>query len=155
MMEAMGKMKKMITTSTFEVFEKMFFIFLEPVEKKDIVFDIETEIKFQGPVEGYMKMFLSDGLASSMVMNMLSLEEEEVTDYLKEDCVREAINMVCGNLMRTYDSSKVFNLSIPTVHRNSDHNPMTVFQETGTNQWQMVFDTDGEILSVLLKMQST
>jgi CheY-specific phosphatase CheX len=154
MMEVMGKMKRMITTSTFEVFEKMFFIFFEPVEKKDIVFDMETEIKFQGPVQGIMKLFLSDGLASSMVENMLSLEEEEVTDYLKEDCVREAINMVCGNLLRTYDSSKVFNLSIPTVKRNNDHNSMPVCPDTETNQWQAVFDSDGEILSVLLKMQS-
>jgi len=144
----------MMTASIFEVFEKMFFIFLEPVEQKDVMLDMETEIKFKGPVEGCMKMYLSEGLASLMVRNMLGLDDEEVTDYLKEDCVREAINMVCGNLLRTYDSSRIFNLSIPTFHKSNNYEPLSALREAQINSWQSVFDSDGESLGVLLQMQS-
>jgi len=157
-MEVMEKMREIITTSTFEVLEKMFFIFLEPVEAEDLVFDLATEIKFTGPVEGCMKMYLSEGLATLMVKNMLSLEDEEVTAHLKEDCAREAINMVCGNLLRTYDSNRIFNLSIPTYHayhKNNNNGPLPIHQEPQINQWLSVFDSDGESLGVLLQMQSS
>jgi len=102
-----------------------------------------------------MKMYLSEGLASLMVRNMLGLDDEEVTDYLKEDCVREAINMVCGNLLRTYDSSRIFNLSIPTIHKNNNSEHLSIHQESQINSWQSVFDSDGESLGILLQMQSS
>jgi len=88
------------------------------------------------------------------VRNMLGLDDEEVTDYLKEDCVREAINMVCGNLLRTYDSSRIFNLSIPTFHKSNNYEPLSALREAQINSWQSVFDSDGESLGVLLQMQS-
>jgi len=132
----------------------MFFIFLEPVEKRNIVFNMATEIKFKGPVEGTMKMYLTSGLVSTMVQNMLNLSEEELSDSLKEDCSREAINMVCGNLLRTYDSSRIFNLSIPTFHKSNNYEPLSALREAQINSWQSVFDSDGESLGVLLQMQS-
>ncbi len=153
-MEVMGKMREMITTSTFEVFEKMFFNFLEPVEKRAIAYDMAAEIQFKGPFEGAMKMYLSDGLVSSMVQNMLSLSDEEITDSMREDCAREAINMVCGNMLRNYDSSQVFNLSIPTVHKNNQGDLMQIFPEPEANLWQAVFDSDGETVGILLQIQS-
>jgi CheY-specific phosphatase CheX len=155
MTEVMGKMREMLTTSIFEVFEKMFFIFLEPVEKRNIVFDMATEIKFKGPVEGTMKMYLTRGLVSTMVQNMLNLSEEELSDSLKEDCSQEAINMVCGNLLRNYDNSHVFNLSIPTCQNNSSGITMMDYTESQGELWQAVFDSEGETLGVLLQMQSS
>lgn len=153
-METMDQMKKVIATSIFEVFEKMFFIYLEPVEKKnDLTFDMETEIKFTGSAEGCMKMFFSDGLASLMARNMLSLDDEEVTDALKADCSREAINMVCGSLLRTCDSRIIFNLSIPTFQKNHPSDPFPFQQKAQLNSWQSLFDVDGESLGVLLQMQ--
>jgi len=145
----------MITTSTFEVYEKMFFIFLEPVERKDIAYDMSTEITFKGPVEGSMKMYLSDGLVSCMVQNMLSISDEEVSDSMREDCAREATNMVCGNLLRNYDSSQVFNLSIPTCLNNSSGIKMLDHTESQGEFWQAVFDSEGETLGILLQMQSS
>jgi len=155
MTEVMGKMRETLTTSIFEVFEKMFFIFLEPVEKRNIVFNMATEIKFKGPVEGTMKMYLTSGLVSTMVQNMLNLSEEELSDSLKEDCSREAINMVCGNLLRNYDSSQVFNLSIPTCLNNSSGIKMLDHTESQGEFWQAVFDSEGETLGILLQMQSS
>jgi hypothetical protein len=102
-----------------------------------------------------MKLYLSDGLAALMVQNMLSLSEEEVTDSLKEDCAREAINMVCGNLMRNYDSSQIFNLSIPVCYKNRCGDPMPAFPESQADLWQAVFDSDGETLGVLLQRQGS
>ncbi|MCG6534965.1 MAG: hypothetical protein L7F78_09790, partial [Syntrophales bacterium LBB04] len=32
---------------------------------------------------------------------------------LLEDCLKESVNMICGNFLRMFDASKVFNLSIP------------------------------------------
>jgi len=100
-------------------------------------------------------MYLTSGLVSTMVQNMLNLSEEELSDSLKEDCSREAINMVCGNLLRNYDSSQVFNLSIPTCLNNSSGIKMLDHTESQGEFWQAVFDSEGETLGILLQMQSS
>jgi len=48
-----------------------------------------------------------------MVRNMLGLGEEEFSMQDMEDCSKEAVNMVCGNLLSKFDSSERFKMSVP------------------------------------------
>jgi len=104
--------------SIFEVFEKMFFIFLEPLDEEKNEYDMQTAIRFEGCLNGEIRVFLSREMAKSMIQNMLGLENDEITMQNMEDCSKEAVNMICGNFLGKLDSTKVFNLSIPTFAKD-------------------------------------
>ena len=108
------KIKEMLMTATFEVFEKMFFVFAEPLREKGPSYPMRASIHFSGPVEGDMQISVSKGLAKIMAKNMLSLEEGDITDQVIADCLKESINMVCGNFVSKVDPEHVFHLSIPS-----------------------------------------
>jgi CheY-specific phosphatase CheX len=100
-------------TSIFEVFERMFYVFLEPAEKSQWDHQARVSIGFTGPLQGTIRAFFSRELSEMMVQNMLNLEGDEITEKIREDCLKEAVNMICGNFLRSLDSSKVFDLSLP------------------------------------------
>jgi CheY-specific phosphatase CheX len=112
-MEATQTIEKILTTSTFDVFEKMFFIFLEMSNTGMRQHDLVTSIHFSGPVDGQIQLGLSDSLALAMVENMLSVSRSEVTRAMKEDCAKEAVNMIAGQFLRTLDSTKIIHLTLP------------------------------------------
>jgi CheY-specific phosphatase CheX len=107
------KIKQTLLTSIFEVFEKMFYVFLEAAEKSSWEPRYAVSITFTGPVNGRLRAFFSQGLSEVMVQNMLNLGKDEITETLREDCLKESVNMICGNFLRNYDSSRVFDLSLP------------------------------------------
>lgn len=106
--------EEMLMMATFEVFEKMFYLFAEPFRGGGGDYRMSSAVNFRGPVNGEMQISLSRGIAETMVQNMLNLEKNEVTEPLMADCIKESINMICGNFFRKYDPEKVFNLSIPS-----------------------------------------
>jgi CheY-specific phosphatase CheX len=113
-MDSMKKIEEILTRSIFEVFEKMFFVFAEPVQGGSGNYDVKVGITFIGPVSGDMEILISAGIAKSMVENMLNLSGSEISEPITEDCVKEAINIVCGNFLRNLEPEKKFHLSIPT-----------------------------------------
>ncbi len=112
-MEATQKIRKILTTSTFDVFEKMFFIFLEVSKTGWRQCDLVTSIHFSGPFEGEIQLGFSDSLVLAMVENMLSVDQQDVTRTMREDCAKEAVNMIGGQFLRTLDSTKIFNMAVP------------------------------------------
>jgi CheY-specific phosphatase CheX len=113
LMEDTQIIRKILTTSIFDVFEKMFFIFLEISRMGKRQYDLVTAIRFSGPIEGEIRLCLSDSLALVMVQNMLSMRQCDVTREMKEDCAKEAANMIGGVFLRTLDNSKIFQLTVP------------------------------------------
>ncbi|MDI6686607.1 MAG: chemotaxis protein CheX [Desulfobacterales bacterium] len=132
----MKKIEEMIRISIFEVFEKMFFIFLEPLDDENNEYDMEAAIRFEGAANGNVSIFLSTGVAETMVQNMLSLQEHEITTQSMEDCSKEAVNMICGNFLGKLNSKKVFHLSTPIFRKQ----PRDI--ELGKNACRMDFDSD-------------
>lgn len=108
----MENVKEILTASIFEVFERMFFIFLEPGGRAP-VHDFEAAIRFDGPRRGAIRILFTRPVARLMVRNMLGLDNGAVTEPHVEDCVKEAANMVCGNFLVTLDASKKFAMSLP------------------------------------------
>ncbi len=119
-MENMQKMKQLLLISIFEVFEKMFYVFLEPADNSDWVHESAASISFSSSMKGQIEARFSKGIADVMVQNMLNIAEGEITEKLKEDCLKESVNMICGNFLRNYDSATLFKLSIPVCHRGTD-----------------------------------
>jgi len=108
------KIEEILMTSIFEVFEKMFFVFFEHVKGNGGPYNMRAGINFDGPVNGEMEILFSNGIAETMVKNMLNLEHDKITNQITADCMKESINIICGNFVRKLDSEKGFHLSIPT-----------------------------------------
>lgn len=112
-MEATQTIRKILTTSTFDVFEKMFFIFLEISATGKQQYDLATSIRFSGPFDGEIRLGFSDSLVLAMVENMLGVDQHDITRAMREDCAKEAVNMIGGQFLRTLDSTKVFHMAVP------------------------------------------
>ncbi len=108
------RIKKILLNSIFEVFEKTFFVFLESSEKECTDYRWFSAIRFFGDIDGDLKVYFTKGIVDLMVTNMLNLEHGDVNDKLREDCVKEATNIICGDFLRQMDSAKVFDLSLPS-----------------------------------------
>jgi len=111
----------MLLPSIFDVFEKMFFVFAEPLREMEQSHQLRAAIHFEGPFRGDMQILLSSDLARTMAKNMLSLDDAEVNDSMMTDCVKEAINMICGSFLRKVDPVHGSQMSIPTCDRLPGH----------------------------------
>ncbi|MCE5282405.1 MAG: chemotaxis protein CheX [Deltaproteobacteria bacterium] len=120
-MENIKKIGEMLLPSIFDVFEKMFFVFAEPLREVEQPHQLRAAIHFEGPFKGEMQLLLSSELAKTMAKNMLNLEDAEVNDSIMADCVKEAINMICGSFLRKVDPVHGSQMSIPTCDRLSNH----------------------------------
>lgn len=141
----MKKMRETMTPSIFEVFEKMFYIFLEPLDVGNNEYDMEAAISFESSISGDVRILFSRNIVKAMVQNMLGLKGDEITGQDMEDCSKEAVNMVCGNFLSGLDSTKVFNLSTPTF---KEGRPQDL--ESKEDICRMDFDSDSGKISVIL-----
>jgi len=144
----MKKIQEMLMNSIFEVFEKMFFVFLEPFDE-DIRYDLVTSIQFNGPMKGEIRTYLSKEVARTMVQNMLGLEPKEVTDKTMEDCAKEALNMIAGSFLNKLDAAHVFNLSIPEYEKRTGQ-----FKKDGQGLLNLSFDSDDQYMGISMNLES-
>ena len=139
--------KETLTESIFEVFERMFFIFLEPGGRSP-VHDYEAAIRFDGPRRGTIRLLFTRTVARLMVRNMLGLDNGAVTDPHLEDCVKEAANMVCGNFLVNLDPSRKFTMSLPVITQRPDQPP-----PPSEGVVALDFDCEAGKLGVVLEME--
>lgn len=145
-MENMQMIGQTLMMSIFEVFEKMFYIFLEPIDNNGWEHRWTSSIKFSGPMNGEIKAYFSQSLSDAMVQNMLNIESGDITEKLREDCLKESVNMICGNFLRKYDSAKVFDLSLPCF---SDENVADLARDTSSgDQVKMDFEANEGMLGL-------
>ncbi len=147
-MDNMKKTQEVLMNSIFEVFEKMFFVFLEPLDE-DIRYDMVTSIHFSGPMKGDIRAYLSKPIASIMVENMLGMDSKEVTDKAMEDCAKEALNMIAGSFLNKLDSKKVFDLSIPSYEKKTGK-----FSKSSDATIALIFDSDGQQMGIEMNMET-
>ncbi|MBN1381533.1 MAG: chemotaxis protein CheX [Deltaproteobacteria bacterium] len=141
------KTEEMLKRSIFEVFEKMFFIFAEPSRDEARFCQMRASISFDGPFKGEMQLRITHDLLRIMAKNMLNFEDHEVTDSVEEDCIKEAINMVCGNFLRKVEPDHIFDLSIPTYNMISDESPD---EERDQSEMRLTFDAEDNTFEVRL-----
>jgi CheY-specific phosphatase CheX len=147
----MDRIEKTLLNSIFEVFEKIFFVFLEPFEQKGFACRWAASIQFYGANEGEIKAHFTEGIVESMVQNMLNIAKDDVTDTLREDCVKEAINVICGNFLRNLDSSAVFDLSLPFFEPCASGSlPEDHSHPAEDNKLSVSFKADNEMVNVVL-----
>lgn len=146
-MDNTKKTQEVLMNSIFEVFEKMFFVFLEPLDE-EVRYDMIASIQFSGPMKGDIKIFLSKGIAGIMVQNMLGLEPNEVTDKTMEDCAKESLNMIAGNFLNKMEPKKVFDLSIPAYEKKTGN-----FTKDPAATLSLAFDSDDFRMAVMMNVE--
>jgi CheY-specific phosphatase CheX len=142
------KIKEMLMKAIFEVFERVFFVFAEPVGEAGADFQIRANISFSGPMEGAMQISMSEDLAKIMAKNMLSLDHAQMTDPIIADCVKECLNMICGSFVRKVDPDHVFHLAIPSFELISG--PSGDCDAQSDSSLRLVFDTEGGGFEVMM-----
>jgi CheY-specific phosphatase CheX len=133
--------QEMLTRAIFEVFEKMYYIFSEPLRGNGGNYQMRSTINFSGATHGSIQIFLSRDIAETMARNMLNLEQEEIDLPIMADCVKESLNMICGNFLRKIDPERVFDLSIPIfeiIPEQCSQGP-----EVADHQMNLTLVTDG------------
>jgi CheY-specific phosphatase CheX len=133
--------QEMLTKAIFEVFEKMYYIFSEPLKSNGGNYQMKSTIEFRGSTNGTIQLFLSENIAQTMVKNMLNLQQVEIDLPIMADCVKESVNMICGNFVRKLDPERVFELTIPAFEMIPDDENQG--PEAGDHQMDLHFVTDG------------
>jgi len=144
-MENTKKISENLMAAIFEVFEKMYYLFIEPEDAEGGDYQMAASVRFGGPADGTIEIFVSRGVGQNMAQNMLSLEADEVNEMVMADCVKESINMICGNFVRRLDPEKVFPLTIPTFTRLSETFRLPA---TADGQIGLAFAADGGQIAV-------
>jgi CheY-specific phosphatase CheX len=142
------KIKETLTTAIFEVFEKMFYVFSELVQPFGENYQMKSSINFSGSISGEIHIFLNRPIAEMMVMNMLGLDDGEINESIIADCIKESVNMICGNFLSKLDPDRVFHASIPTFEMISGD--LHRGQEEKDQELQLTFAADNGNMTVVM-----
>lgn len=142
--------KLVLTRAIFETFEKMFFIFFEPIENQTPDFEYESVITFSGSGQGEMRICFSPQVLSVMVQNLLGVRPADVTESAIEDCAREALNIACGNFLTKLDREKAPQLSIPIITRKTQPGNLSQVSSAGQNACMIDCDSESGRIRVLV-----
>jgi hypothetical protein len=141
MREKNGEIEQKLIKAIFEVFEKMYYLYLEPLAGDERAGDWCAAIDFSGVLHGRFEARFSGGIATAMVENSLVLDREEVTDALREDCLKECVNMICGSFLRLVDPDRIAHLSLPSCGRTAAAIPRPGSRDGGGSRLR--FEADG------------
>jgi CheY-specific phosphatase CheX len=114
------QIREALSQVAVETFEKLAFMFAfpedgepgEPVEDM-----VSAGVVFSGPFSGEVTIHISKALLPELAANMLGLDDEaDVTLDQQYDALKEALNVVCGNLLPAIAGREpIFNMEMPRV----------------------------------------
>lgn len=161
------EVRKVLTAAVLNIFETMFFTFLEPLEgrgeqEEDPPEEAEalpagtdpprerwlsSDIGFSGVQSGSLTVCLPWEMGETMTKNFLGLEEE-VNEEQMADMAGELANMVCGNFFSALDKKSVITLS-PPVTRIMDSEE----KKRGILPGDLVLDfvSEGQVVTCILR----
>ncbi|HOF04151.1 MAG TPA: chemotaxis protein CheX [Syntrophales bacterium] len=144
------ELRKIFAKAVYEVFEKMYYVFLEAREDQaPHLRDRALSITFSGPASGTIGVFFSEALTGQMIRNSLNLDPEEAAEELRQDCLKECLNMICGDFLQGYNPERLFQMSLPHYHEAPAE---AGFDRAGENTVVMCCDADGGYFEGILKM---
>jgi chemotaxis protein CheY-P-specific phosphatase CheC len=104
-----------------ETLEQLAFIFSFPDEMEPDAIWAESvigcHVTFNGQAQGGLLMLISAAALPELAANMLGLDEDETPpEDQQQDALREALNVICGNLLpRVGGVEAVFNIQKPEI----------------------------------------
>ena len=117
------EIKETLKQVTIDTLEKLAFIFAygeEDAEEDDFENMTTAGVEFSGPFSGLLMMTISNSSLAEIAANMMGKDDdEEIPIEQQNDTLKEALNIICGNLLpKIADSQVVFNIGTPETFDN-------------------------------------
>ncbi|MDJ0854929.1 MAG: chemotaxis protein CheX [Desulfobacterales bacterium] len=79
-------------------------------------------VTFSGPHQGEIFLAVNSAVLPELASNMLGMDDdEEPPKEHQEDALREALNVICGNLLPKIGGVEaVFDISVPAIHSGDE-----------------------------------
>ena len=130
-------LRRIIFETFSEVFETMFFTFLEPLEeapgKEELACGrfIEAKISYSGGSKGSFLFYFPWELGRNITVNFLGVDEDGVQEGQITDTAAETANMAIGGLLGKLDPEGKALLAIPQARVLTDFSPETLLGAPG------------------------
>jgi len=116
-------LRRLLYETIGEVFEKMFFTFLDMPEdcaqepdKSEPLF-MEANISLTAREQGWVRFYFPEALARHITVNFLGIEAHGLDEKKIRDTLGEAVNMTLGSLLGRIDPQAICGtIGIPEVH---------------------------------------
>lgn len=144
-------LRRAIFATFSEVFETMFFTFLEPLEeapeKEELACGkfIEATIGYSGGCNGRFLFYFPWELGKNITVNFLGVDEDGVPDGQIMDTAAETANMAIGSLLGKLDPGGTASLAIPQPRMLAEFSPATLLGASGL----CMFNTEFGVLWVV------
>ena len=129
-----------------QVFGEMFFTYVSeavPGEAERPPFALESEVGFRGELSGRMRLVFSQRLAEQVAANLVGEEPAHLQESQVLDAVKEAANILCGNLLRLA-GVQTTEISVPVARPFQGEPPQgEVFD----------FEAEGEPLRLVIRLE--
>ncbi|MFZ5776164.1 MAG: chemotaxis protein CheX [Thermodesulfobacteriota bacterium] len=139
------RLRQTIFKTFSEVFETMFFTFLEPVESSPEQDElaptpcVEAVISYTGGHSGSFRFYFPVALARNLTVNFLGVDESDVQDNQVRDTAAETANMTIGSLLGKLDPNGTAKLAIPHTRQIDDFAPSALLAEEGLCMFRTEF----------------
>jgi len=119
----------MMRQAIFDVMNKMFFLPVQVNAKGCSMREwfanepqlLGTTIGITGgPLKGVSYLLIPAGIVREMTANFLGIAEKEIDIKQERDTVKEALNMVTGNMLSQFDKKGLLRIGIPQLIGESD-----------------------------------
>ena len=103
-----------VAETTFESLAFMFSVADdEPGEEREEAV-VAASLEFFGPCSGCFVVVVSENLLRALAANMLGIDEDEATNELQQDALKELANVICGNVLPAIAGERaLFNVHPP------------------------------------------
>lgn len=112
------RITEILTSVAVETLDHLAFVFYSPEETNSKVQPKlkSASVSFTGPFSGRLVMKMSTRTVLELTANMLGVDEAEVSFEQQSDAVKEALNVICGNLLPAIAGNyAVFNINTPQM----------------------------------------
>lgn len=145
-------LRQTIYETLSEVFETMYFTFLEPLFEVPPPEEIsvsdayyEATIAFQGEKSGRIRFYLPARLARGITVNFLGVDEVDVNESQVLDTVKETANMAVGSLLGRIDPGGTMKLGLPQSQVAADFSAEALRAQPGL----FLFNTEHGLLWIV------
>lgn len=145
-------LKQTIFETFSEVFETMFFTFLDPQTDLPSASEVdepgkyvEAKISYSGGQEGVFKLYMPYQLAKNITLNFLGIDEDGLAQNQIADTAAETANMAVGSLLGKIDPQGKTTLDIPKAQVLGGFSPAPLLNDPDL----FLFGTDFGMLWVI------
>jgi len=79
-----------------------------------------ANINFSGPIDGAIFFLIPKTAADEITANFLGNNVESIEEEQRKDTIKEALNIIGGNMLSDIDAEGLFSLDIPQIIAQED-----------------------------------